>query len=78
MSKIIGEPEPWPQTIPEEIAQQYSDTCAVKSQQIVMKTFGVDIPEDQLAKESYDKGYYTPLVQVLTLRWLENCLTTME
>lgn len=60
MSKIIGEPEPWPQTIPEEIAQQYSDTCALKSQQIVMKTFGVDIPEDQLAKESYDKGYYAP------------------
>ena len=49
MTKIIGEPEPWPQTIPEEIAQQYSYTCAVKSQQIIMKTFGVDIPEDQLA-----------------------------
>ena len=47
MTKIIGEPQPWPQTIPEEIAQQYSDTCAVKSQQIIMKTFGVDIPEDQ-------------------------------
>lgn len=60
MTKIIGEPEPWPQTIPEEIAQQYSDTCAVKSQQIIMKTFGVDIPEDQLAMESYIKGYYAP------------------
>ncbi|MBO5026491.1 MAG: C39 family peptidase [Bacteroidaceae bacterium] len=60
MSKIIGEPEPWPQTIPEEIAQQYADTCAVKSQQIVMKTFGIDIPEDQLAIESAIKGYYMP------------------
>lgn len=60
MSKIIGEPEPWPQTIPEEITQQFADTCAVKSQQIIMKTFGIDIPESQLAMESYIKGYYAP------------------
>ncbi len=60
MTKIVGEPEPWPDVIPEEIAQQAMDTCAVKSQQIIMKTFGIDIPEDQLAMESYIKGYYAP------------------
>lgn len=60
MSMIIGKPEPWPDSTPGDIAQQYADTCAVKSQQIIMKTFGVDIPEDQLAIESYIKGYYAP------------------
>lgn len=60
MSTIIGEITPWPGTKPEDIQQNYVDTCAVKSQQIVMKTFGVDIPEDVLVLESQIKEYYLP------------------
>lgn len=60
MTKIIGEPMPWPNSTPEDIQQNYVDTCAVKSQQIVMKSFGLDIPEDVLALESEIKDYYHP------------------
>ena len=60
MTKISGEPTPWPDATPIEIQQQFVDTCAVKSQQIVMKTFGVDIPEVDLVIESAHKGYYVP------------------
>ncbi len=58
--KIAGEPIPFPGLSPEETQQQFNDTCAVKSQQIIMKTFGIDIPEAELALESYEKGYYVP------------------
>lgn len=60
MPKIQGELTPWPVATEADIQQQFNDTCAVKSQQIVMKTFGIDIPEDQLALESMIKGYYMP------------------
>ena len=60
MTKICGEPMPWPNATSEEIQQQSIDTCAVKSQQIVMKTFGMNIPEDVLALESEIKNYYHP------------------
>ncbi len=56
MTKICGEPMPWPNATSEEIQQQSIDTCAVKSQQIVMKTFGMNIPEDVLALESEIKN----------------------
>ncbi len=59
-NKIIGEPTPFPGAITEEVVQTYNDTCAVKSQQIIMKTFGIDISEDALAHESMIKGYYVP------------------
>lgn len=60
MGNIIGAPEPWPGSTEADIQQNYVDTCAVKSQQIIMQTFGVDIPEDVLAIESAIKGYYMP------------------
>lgn len=60
MTKINGEPMPWPNATADEIQQQFVDTCAVKSQQIVMKTFGVDISENELVIESAQKGYYVP------------------
>lgn len=60
MTKINGEPMPWPGATTNEIQQQFVDTCAVKSQQIVMKTYGVDIPEIDLVIESAHKGYYVP------------------
>ena len=59
-TKIIGEVIPFPGAESDDIQQIAMDTCAVKSQQIIMKEFGVDIPESVLANESAAKGYYMP------------------
>lgn len=40
------------------IQQQYEDTCAVKSQQIILNDFGIDVTEDQLVQHSIDCGWY--------------------
>ncbi|MCR5679150.1 MAG: C39 family peptidase [Prevotella sp.] len=60
MGTVIGDPVPFPGATPIEIQQAEMDTCAVKSQQIVMHAFGLDIPESQLAEEAAEKGYYAP------------------
>lgn len=39
-------------------AQAYSDTCAIKSQQIILNEFGVPVTEDQLVQYSADHGWY--------------------
>lgn len=39
-------------------AQTYSDTCAIKSQQIILNEFGVPVTEDQLVQYSVDHGWY--------------------
>lgn len=39
--------------------QEGIDTCAIKSQQIIMKDFGLDVSEQQLVDYSADKGWYT-------------------
>lgn len=41
-----------------DIQQQYPDTCAIKSQQIILNEFGIDVTEDQLVQFSYDQGWY--------------------
>lgn len=40
------------------IQQQYSDTCAIKSQQLILNDYGVDVNEDQLVQYSYEHGWY--------------------
>lgn len=60
MGTVIGDPVPFPGATPIEIQQAEMDTCAVKSQQIIMHAFGLDIPESQLAEEAAAKGYYQP------------------
>lgn len=41
-----------------DIQQQYPDTCAIKSQQIILNEFGIDVNEDQLVQFSYEQGWY--------------------
>lgn len=55
---IIGDVIPCPNSMDFEILQQQSDTCAIKSQQIVMHSFGIDINESVLTAEAAAKGYY--------------------
>lgn len=41
------------------IQQEYADTCAIKSQQIILNDFGVPVSEDQLVQYSIEKGWYS-------------------
>jgi hypothetical protein len=58
--KVTGDVTPFPGATSDDIQQHANDTCAVKSQQIIMHEFGLNIPEEQLAQESEIKGYYEP------------------
>lgn len=57
---IIGDITPFPGSLDGGIQQSMSDTCAIKSQQIILHSFGIDIPEASLASEATIKGYYVP------------------
>lgn len=41
-----------------DIQQHYPDSCAIKSQQIILNEFGIDASEDQLVDFSYEQGWY--------------------
>lgn len=49
---IIGDPS-------NPYQQEYSDTCAIKSQQLILNEFGVPVTEDQLVQYSMEHGWYT-------------------
>lgn len=60
LERTIGETEPFPGADIDIIKQQFADTCAIKSQQIILQSFGQDIPEEQLRQEAIDLGIYVP------------------
>ena len=64
MSHEFTEPEKVHGTPPDassaEIQQRYQDTCAVRSQEIVLRDFGVHVSEDQLRAEAMANGWYAP------------------
>lgn len=60
MDSVIGDVAPFPGSTEWDVIQTQSDTCAIKSQQIVLRSFGMYIPEDALTLESVSKGYYVP------------------
>lgn len=41
-----------------DIRQQYDDTCAIKSQQIILNDFGVPVNEDQCIRYAIEHGWY--------------------
>lgn len=43
-----------------DIAQVYSDTCAIRSQQIILRDYGIDISQEALMSISERHGWYTP------------------
>lgn len=59
-SSVIGDITPFPDIDGFDVQQIGNDTCAIKSQQIILHSFGVDIPETILAHEATIKGYYNP------------------
>lgn len=42
------------------IQQQYDDTCAIKSQQLILNDFGIPVTEDQLVQQAEQFHIYTP------------------
>ena len=42
------------------VSQEYPDTCAIRSQEIILHDFGIDVSEDQLRQEAMTQGWYTP------------------
>jgi len=43
-----------------EVQQQYNDTCAIKSQQLILNEFGLPVTEDQLVQQAEQFNIYTP------------------
>lgn len=52
--------EPAKNIVSNYVHQQYSDTCAIKSQQLVLEKYGIYVSEDQLRTEAYSHGWYSP------------------
>lgn len=50
-NRVIGTPG-------DEFQQSYADTCAIKSQQIILNEFGVPVTEEQCIQYSYEQGWY--------------------
>lgn len=46
--------------VSDDVLQTYPDTCAIKSQQLVLEKFGVHLTEEQLRTEAIEHGWYTP------------------
>lgn len=54
-AKIIGDA---PMNIlSDDVHQLYEDTCAVKSQQLILQDFGINVTEDQLKQEAIMHGW---------------------
>lgn len=43
-----------------DVQQMYDDSCAIRSQQLILNSIGIDISEDQLRIEAYQNGWYEP------------------
>ena len=41
-----------------EVQQLYSDTCAIKSQQLILQDFGIDVTETELVQTASENGWY--------------------
>jgi len=42
------------------VKQHFEDTCAVRSQELILRDFGVQVSEDSLRNEAIGHGWYTP------------------
>ena len=42
------------------ILQSYSDTCAIRSQELILRDFGLQVTQNQLAWEAQHNGWYVP------------------
>lgn len=66
-----------------DIAQAYSDTCAIKSQQLILETFGIDVTEESLIQDAlslniYEPGHGTPVAHMGDLLELHGVKATLH
>lgn len=47
-------------TFSETVQQQYDDTCAIKSQQLILEAVGFNFSEEELREEAIRQGWYKP------------------
>jgi hypothetical protein len=50
-----------------DVDQHYSDTCAIRSQQLILRDYGINLTQEQLIREAKEHGWYdhgTPLKAV--------------
>lgn len=45
-----------------DVHQYYDDTCAIKSQEILMNASGLNVTEEELRFEAIQNGWYAPSV----------------
>lgn len=46
--------------VSDDVLQTYPDTCAIKSQQLILERFGIHVTEEQLRVEAMERGWYVP------------------
>lgn len=42
------------------VQQTFDDTCVIKSQQLVLNSYGINLSETELRNEAYENGWYSP------------------
>lgn len=47
-------------TFSEDVLQGYPDTCAIKSQQLILESHGIDVSEKELRDEAMRNEWYAP------------------
>lgn len=57
-NQIIGENPV--NIVSNDVQQQYNDTCAIKSQQLILNDFGIPVSEDQLVQQAENLNIYHP------------------
>lgn len=45
---------------PFDVQQSFSDTCAIRSQEIILRDFGIVMPEEALVNQALENGWYAP------------------
>lgn len=58
--KIFGEPGSSDNLSHPLINQFYPDTCAIRSQQIILRDYGIDISQENLIQIANENGWYMP------------------
>lgn len=51
---------PTKDAVSDKVQQAFDDTCAIKSQEIVMNAVGLDVSEYDLREEAMQNGWYSP------------------
>lgn len=41
-----------------KVEQAFSDTCAIKSQQLILEDFGINVTETDLVRTAAEHGWY--------------------